>query len=80
MKSARQRAMESNSGKPWRRFLRHLIKDTLGQDLVEYVFLLALISLVAIASMAQMGNAISNVFAGGTDSFSQEVPKETCCD
>jgi len=72
--------MESYSGKPWWRFLRRLIKDTLGQDLVEYVFLMVLIGLVAVASMTQLGNAISNVFEGGTGTFPQEVPKETCCD
>ncbi len=80
MKLERQNATESYSGKPWRRFLRRLIKDTLAQDLVEYVFLMVLIGLVAVASMTQLGNAISNVFEGGTGTFSQEAPKETCCD
>ena len=80
MKLARQYAMESYSGKPRRGFLRRLIKDTLAQDLVEYVFLMVLIGLVAVALMTQLGNAISNVFEGGIGTFSQTVPKETCCD
>ena len=44
---------------PWDRFLR----DELGQDLVEYGLVMALIALAATASMSSMAAAISNAFS-----------------
>jgi len=44
------------------KLLTNLWKDQSGQDLTEYALLLVLISLVAIASMKVIAQAISLVF------------------
>ena len=46
--------------------LKGLWKDQEGQDLTEYALLLVLISLVAVASMQTIGQAVSDVFANAT--------------
>ena len=46
-----------------------LWKEEEGQDLTEYALLLVLISLVAVASMKTVGNAVSDVFANATTSL-----------
>jgi pilus assembly protein Flp/PilA len=43
-----------------------LWKEEEGQDLTEYALLVVLISLVAIASMATLGHAISDAFTSAT--------------
>lgn len=43
-----------------------LWKEEEGQDLTEYALLLVLISLVAVASMKTVGNAVSDVFTNAT--------------
>ena len=40
--------------------LLHLWKDEAGQDLVEYALLLTLISLVVIATLGKVANAINS--------------------
>ena len=42
--------------------LEALIRDELGQDLLEYAFLAALIAVVALAAVTSVGNAIYTVF------------------
>jgi Flp pilus assembly pilin Flp len=44
-------------------FLVGLHKDEAGQGLVEYVLILALVALAAIATMKNLGNSINRVFA-----------------
>ena len=61
-----------------RNFLRHLIQDKSGQDLVEYAFLLALLAMVVVLALPGLGSAISNAFETGSNSFVAEKP--TCCD
>ena len=46
-----------------------LWKEEEGQDLTEYALLLVLISLVAVASMKTVGNAVSDVFQNATTSL-----------
>jgi len=46
--------------------LKKLWKDQEGQDLTEYALLLVLISLVAVASMTTVGQAVSDVFTNAT--------------
>lgn len=40
-----------------------LWKEEEGQDLTEYALLLVLLSLVAVASLGTLANAINNVFS-----------------
>ena len=49
-------------------FIR-LWKEEEGQDLTEYALLLVLISLVAVASMQTVGQAVSDVFTNATTSL-----------
>lgn len=51
-------------------FLRHLWKDTAGQDLTEYGLLLVLVSLVAIAAMKALAGAIGNTFNNAASALS----------
>jgi pilus assembly protein Flp/PilA len=46
--------------------LRRLWKEEEGQDLVEYALLLVLISLVAVATMKTLGEAVSDAFSNAT--------------
>jgi pilus assembly protein Flp/PilA len=43
--------------------LRRLWQEEEGQDLVEYALLLVLISLVAVATMKTLGQAVSDAFS-----------------
>ncbi len=47
-------------------FIMRLWREEEAQDLTEYGLLLVLISLVAVASMGTLGNAVSNAFANAT--------------
>ncbi len=49
--------------------LKRLWNDQEGQDLTEYALLLVLISLVAVASMQTVGQAVSDVFTNATTSL-----------
>ena len=44
-------------------FMKKLISDERGQDLVEYALLLVFIALAAIAVLPTLGSAINNVFS-----------------
>jgi Flp pilus assembly pilin Flp len=46
--------------------LKRLWREDEGQDLTEYALLLVLISLVAVASMQTVGQAVSDVFTNAT--------------
>jgi len=43
-------------------FMRRLITETEGQDLIEYALLAALIALAAITAMQNLGTAINTKF------------------
>jgi len=43
-------------------FIRALVRDESGQDLIEYALVAALIALGAIVSMGSLANQISNEF------------------
>ena len=43
-----------------------LMQSEESQDLTEYALLMALIALVAIATMGQLGRTISNVFSNAS--------------
>ena len=43
-------------------FIRRLISETEGQDLIEYALLAALIALAAITAMTSLGTAINTKF------------------
>lgn len=44
------------------RFVRRLVNDDSGQDLIEYALIAALIAVSAIVAMRGLGNKISNEF------------------
>ena len=44
-------------------FMKKLISEERGQDLVEYALLLVFIALAAIAVLPTLGSAINNVFS-----------------
>lgn len=46
--------------------VKKLWQEEEGQDLTEYALLLVLISLVAVASMQTVGQAVSDVFTNAT--------------
>ena len=42
--------------------IQHLVRDTEGQDLLEYALLCALIALVVFAGVSALGDTIHTVF------------------
>lgn len=44
-------------------FIKKIISDEEGQDLVEYALLLVFIALAAIAVLPTLGSAVNNVFS-----------------
>ena len=48
------------------RLFRHFRQDELGQDLVEYAFLLACIALTVIVGMRSLGAAVNSKYAGAS--------------
>ena len=46
------------------RFLRALARDDLGQDLVEYALLSALVGVVALAAANALGVTMGSVYSG----------------
>jgi len=46
-----------------KKLLMRLWREEEGQDLVEYALLLVLISLIAVASITTVGQAVSNAFS-----------------
>ena len=49
--------------------LRQLIADDDGQDLVEYAFLIAFISLVCIVGLMNLGTAVNNTYGAVSTSL-----------
>ena len=45
-----------------KKFMKRLLTETEGQDLIEYALLAALIALAAITAMTSLGNAINGKF------------------
>ncbi len=45
-----------------KRFARHFIHNEQGQDLVEYALIVAAIGLALVATVGQLGGAISSVY------------------
>jgi pilus assembly protein Flp/PilA len=43
-------------------YVRALVKEDEGQDLLEYALLIALIAIVCVGAVAGAGNAVKNVF------------------
>ena len=52
---------------------RRLWQDESGQDLIEYALLLVLISLVCVATIATLGQAISNVYTNAATNLSTQT-------
>ena len=50
---------------------KRLLREEAGQDLVEYALLMALIGLIAVASMQTVGSTIKNIFAYAAANLSQ---------
>ncbi len=46
-----------------KKLVMRLWREEEGQDLVEYALLLVLISLIAVASITTVGQAVSNAFS-----------------
>jgi pilus assembly protein Flp/PilA len=44
-------------------FVKTLVRNDEGQDLLEYALLVALIALVAIAAVGLAGKAVNNIFS-----------------
>jgi len=44
-------------------YFRRFLRDDLGQDLIEYALLLALITILCIAGMQVLGGAVNGMYA-----------------
>jgi pilus assembly protein Flp/PilA len=49
---------------------KRLLREEAGQDVVEYALLMALIGLIAVASMQTVGSTIKNIFANAAANLS----------
>jgi pilus assembly protein Flp/PilA len=47
-----------------------MLKDDAGQGLVEYAIIIALVSIVAVATLRILGNKANNALSSATNSFS----------
>ena len=54
-------------------FLGMFVRDTRGQDLIEYALLAGLISLVAVLAITNVGSGINTVWTG-VDTQVQSIP------
>lgn len=54
--------------------LRNFLQEQSGQDVVEYVLLIALIAFGATAAMKGLSTAINNVFANISTTLSSSLP------
>ncbi len=54
-------------------FLGMFVRDTRGQDLIEYALLAGLISLMAVLAITNVGSGINTVWAG-VDTQVQSIP------
>lgn len=53
--------MTTETNRTWQ-FVRSLLADESGQDLIEYALIAALIAVSAVAAMGSLSNKISNEF------------------
>ena len=51
-------------------FLQHLWEDESGQDLVEYVLILALVTLVVVGALTALGTEVNDKFTETKDALS----------
>jgi len=54
-------------------YLKHLLRDESGQDLIEYALVAALIALGAITAMKGLASGISTAFSTISSSLSSAV-------
>ena len=54
-------------------FLSDFLYQECGQDIIEYALVAALVALVAIAGIAKVGNAASNVFTSVGSKLSSAI-------
>ena len=52
------------------KFLKNLVQDEAGQDLVEYALLLVFLALTAVAILPQLGSSINAVFSQSSSALS----------
>ena len=55
-------------------WLKRLVREDEGQDLIEYALLAALIALGAVVAMQATGTSINNVFTSIKDQLTNAVP------
>jgi Flp pilus assembly pilin Flp len=56
------------------KFLNRVIREEEGQDMVEYALLLALISIVAVASLILAGSEIKRIWSATVTALQSTVP------
>jgi len=56
------------------RRVRALLKDTTGQDLLEYALLVALIALVCVAVITSTGTSVKNIFTAISGALTTAAP------
>ena len=54
--------------------LRALLKDTSGQDLLEYALLVALIALVCVAVITSTGSGVKTIFQNISSALTTAAP------
>ena len=54
--------------------LRALLRDSSGQDLLEYALLVALIALVCVAVITSTGLGVQSIFQGISDALQTAAP------
>ena len=54
-------------------YLRNLLVEEEGQDVIEYVLILGLISIIAVASMIAAGVQVNNVWTAVTAALTNAV-------
>ena len=54
-------------------FLKYLVRDESGQDLIEYALLAGFISLVAVVAITNVGTGVNAVY-GNIDTQVQAIP------
>ena len=54
--------------------LRALLRDSSGQDLLEYALLVALIALVCVAVITSTGSGVQNIFSAISQAITNATP------
>jgi pilus assembly protein Flp/PilA len=54
--------------------LRALLRDSSGQDLLEYALLVALIALVCVAVITSTGSGVRNIFSAISSALTTATP------